>query len=90
MSTVDLLNFIGGIVLLVLGVVIVVVVLLQEPKDKGMGAITGGSSDSYFGKNKPKTRDSMLAKMTKIFTVAFFVMLLAISFIPLIVNNITG
>ena len=81
----NILELIGGIVLLVVGVVIVVVILLQESKDKNsMGAITGGSSDSYYGKNKPQTREAALAKITKILAVAFFALLIFINLVPLI------
>ncbi|MCL2014540.1 MAG: preprotein translocase subunit SecG [Oscillospiraceae bacterium] len=75
-----LFEIISGILLLISGIIIIVSVILQESKQQGMSsAITGGGSDSYFGKNKPKTREASLARITKIVSVIFFVLTIAVS-----------
>lgn len=69
-------EIIGGILLLAASLIIIVLVILQEVKQQGMETITGSSSDSYYGKNKGRTRDALLAKITKIAAIAFFVFVL--------------
>ncbi|MBQ0058593.1 MAG: preprotein translocase subunit SecG [Lachnospiraceae bacterium] len=49
------------------------VVLMQEGKNAGLGAIAG-SSDSYWGQNKGRSVEGTLVKMTKAMVVAFFVL----------------
>lgn len=67
-----------GVVLIILAIAIVVLVLLQEGNQQGLsGAISGGSSDSFFGKNKGRTDEAKKAFLTKIFTGAFLVIALA-------------
>lgn len=67
-----------GVVLIILAIAIVVLVLLQEGNQQGLsGAISGGSSDSFFGKNKGRTDEAKKAFLTKILTGAFLVIALA-------------
>ncbi|MBR5246487.1 MAG: preprotein translocase subunit SecG [Clostridia bacterium] len=67
-----------GVALIVLSIVIVVLILLQESNQQGLsGAISGGSSDSFFGKNKGRTDEAKKAFLTKILVVVFAVIVLA-------------
>ncbi|MBR5508903.1 MAG: preprotein translocase subunit SecG [Lachnospiraceae bacterium] len=50
----------------------VILVLLQEGKNAGLGAIAG--ADSYWGKNKGRSMEGNLVKWTIIIVVAFFVL----------------
>ena len=70
-----------GIILLVAAVFLIVAILLQSGKDKSLsGAITGGSSDTYYGQNKKSTSDRILGKVTAIVAVIFAALVL-VSFI---------
>lgn len=51
---------------------IIIIVLLQSAKQQGLGAIAGGA-ESFFGKNKGRTLDSVLNKYTKVAAIAFLV-----------------
>ena len=55
-----------------------VVVLLQEGKS-GLGALTGGSSETYWGKNKGRSAEGILAKVTKILAVGFMLLALLLN-----------
>lgn len=58
---------------------LIVVVLLQQSKQNGMsGAITGGSSDTFFGKNRGRTIDAILAKWTAVVAILFIVVSIAL------------
>lgn len=56
---------------------LIAVVLLQSGKSAGLGAISGGA-DTFLSKNKAKTWDARLAKMTKWVAVAFMVLTLVL------------
>lgn len=67
-----------GVALIVLSIVIVVLILLQESNQQGLsGAISGGSSDSFFGKNKGRTDEAKKAFLTKILVAVFSVIVMA-------------
>ena len=58
---------------IVIAVVLIVVVLLQSGKSAGLsGSITGGA-ESFFGKNKGRTIDGILSKLTGIVAVLFII-----------------
>lgn len=56
-------------------VALVVLVLMQEGKSAGLGAI-GGSTETYWGKNKGRSMEGRLVKFTTVLAVLF--MLLAV------------
>lgn len=67
-----------GILLLSMAAFLVVAVLLQSGKDKKLsGTITGGSGDTYFGKNKGKSFDRILSRLTIIISTVFCVLVVA-------------
>ncbi|MDR1629155.1 MAG: preprotein translocase subunit SecG [Oscillospiraceae bacterium] len=69
-----------GVLLIIVSVFIVVFVMLQESKQQGLsGAIAGGSSDTFFGKNKGRTREAKMARLTKYLAIVFFVLVLGTS-----------
>ncbi len=51
----------------------VVLVLVQEGKSAGLGAIAG-AAESYWGKNKGRSMEGNLVKGTVALAVAFFVL----------------
>lgn len=54
-------------------IVATVLVLLQEGRSQGLGAIAG-AAESYWGKNKGRSIEGNLEKWTKILMVVFFVL----------------
>ena len=69
-----------GVALIVLSVLIVALILLQESNQEGLsGAISGGSSDSFFCKNKGRTDEAKKAFLTKILASIFLVLVLVAS-----------
>lgn len=47
-----------------------VLVLMQEGKSAGLGSISG-AAETYWGKNKGRSMEGMLVKVTKILAVLF-------------------
>ena len=73
MSAVEI---IFGIVLIVLSIAIILIVLMQESREAGIGVISG-AADSFVDKGKAKTFNAFLAKWTKWISVVFFILVLA-------------
>lgn len=66
-----------GVVLIIAAVALIVLILLQESNQQGLsGAISGGSSESFFGKNKGRTDEAKKALLTKILVGVFAVTVL--------------
>ena len=61
------------VVHIVLTIAVIVVVMLQDNKEAGLsGAIVGGQTESFFGKNKSRTKEGLLSRLT-IYLSALFV-----------------
>ena len=54
-------------------IALTVVVLMQEGKSQGLGAIAG-AADTYWGKNKGRYMEGGLVKATTVMGVLFFVL----------------
>ena len=69
------LKIILTILFIIICIALVVLVLMQEGKSAGLGAISG-AAETYWGKNKGRSMEGALVKITKFLGIAF--MLLAI------------
>lgn len=69
----EILNVILTIVFIIISLVITVVILMQEGKQAGLGAIAG-AADTYWGKNKGRSMEGMLVKITRIAVVLFILL----------------
>ena len=75
----DIVQIILGALLIALSVAIAVLVMLQPGKDKRLsGAISGGASETFFGKSKAHRREKKLEKVTVIVSVVFFIAIVAL------------
>lgn len=54
-------------------IALVALVLMQEGKTAGLGAISG-AAESYWGKNKGRSMEETLVKLTKVCAVIFIVL----------------
>ena len=54
-------------------IALVVLVLMQEGKSAGLGAISG-AAETYWGKNKGRTMEGQLVKITKVLALLFMVL----------------
>ncbi len=74
------LDIILSIIDIVLGVSMVVLFLVQEGNDQGMGAITGASNDSYYSKSKGQTLEERLKQATKFVAILFAIVSIVLYF----------
>ena len=68
------LQLILSIVVVLLALVLTVLVLVQNSKSEGLDAMVGGAAETFFGKNKARSLEAKLQKMTVICAVCFFVL----------------
>ena len=58
------------IIFILVCIALTVLVLVQQGKDAGLGAI-GGIGDTYWGKNKSRSMEGKLVKFTTLLAVLF-------------------
>ena len=68
-----ILRIILTIVFIIVCLSLVVLVLMQEGKSAGLGAISG-AAESYWGKNKGRSMEGALVKITKVLAILFIVL----------------
>lgn len=64
------LKMIATILYIVVCIALVIVVLMQEGKTSGLGALSG-AADTYWSKNKGRSSQGMMIKITRVLTVIF-------------------
>ena len=57
---------------IIISIALTVIVLMQEGKSAGLGAISG-AADTYWGKNKGRSMEGILVKFTRALVVLFLV-----------------
>lgn len=67
------LRIVVTIVFIVVSLALLIVVLMQEGKSAGLGAISG-AAETYWGKAKGRSMEGMLVKVTKGLAIAFIVL----------------
>lgn len=72
------LEIVLGIILLIAAVFLVVAVLMQHGKQKGLSGTIAGGAETFFGKTKGKTIDKILSKATTIVAIVFVVIVIAV------------
>ena len=80
-----------GIVLLVFAVGIIALVLLQEGQQQNENRVGGGSSsDTFLSKNKGRTIDAFLSRLTTIIALGFFAFVIVINAIIFFTTGSSG
>ncbi|MEZ3425973.1 MAG: preprotein translocase subunit SecG [Lachnospiraceae bacterium] len=67
------LKIILTILFIIVCIALVVLVLMQEGKSAGLGDISG-AAETYWGKNKGRSMEGQLVKITKILAVSFILL----------------
>jgi len=69
------------IIQLLSGLVVTAIVLLQSGKSAGLSGAIAGAADTFLAKNKAKTIDAQLARITKWSALVFVVLTLVLNII---------
>ena len=68
----EILRIILTVIFIVMCIALTVLVLMQEGKSAGLGAISG-AAETYWGKNKGRSMEGKLVKFTKYLAIGFMV-----------------
>ena len=68
----EIVRIILTVVFIIVCLALIGIVLLQEGKSAGLGAISG-AAESYWGKNKGRSMEGTLVKVTKYLVAAFII-----------------
>ncbi len=68
-----ILRIVLTVIFVLVSIALVVLVLMQEGKSAGLGAIAG-AAETYWGKNKGRSMEGTLVRLTKILAAAFIVL----------------
>jgi preprotein translocase subunit SecG len=61
------------IIHIIMAVSLIVIVLLQSGKSAGLSGSIAGAAETFFGKNKGRTLDSLLSKWTTVAAIVFLI-----------------
>lgn len=67
-----------SVIFIIVSIIITIVILFQEGKSAGLGTIAG-VADTYWGKNKGRSKEGRLVKATVVCVVLFFVLALVLN-----------
>jgi len=73
LNFVSALDYVFGVLFILVCIALVVLVLAQEGKNQGLGAIQGTVENTYWGRNKGRSREGILKKVTVVLSVLFVV-----------------
>jgi preprotein translocase subunit SecG len=69
----SVIRLIMTIAIIAVSIVMTIVILMQEGRSQGLGAISG-AAETYWGKNKGRSMEGFLEKFTTGLVIAFFVL----------------
>ena len=69
------------VIQVLLAIFLIAVVLLQEGKTSGLSGAISGGADTFLSKNKAKSLDAKLAKMTKWVAILWIIITLVLNLI---------
>lgn len=67
-----------SILYIIVSVALVILVLMQEGKAQGLGSIAG-AAETYWGKNKGRSMEGVLVKITRVLAVLFLLLTMALN-----------
>ena len=81
--SVNAVEIILGIAVILVSLVIIAIVLLQQGHRAGINGAISGGADTFLSKNKARTADARLSRMTKYIAILFFVLAIVANVIAL-------
>lgn len=69
------------IVEVILAIIVIVSIMMQPSKADALSGFIQGKGDTFYSKNKGRTREAMLVKTTVISTILFVIVTLALNMV---------
>ena len=77
----------GAVVLLISAILIIICMMQEQKPQNATAALTGASNDSFYDKNRGRTKEARLKKITFVCAFAFFILILFMDIVmPLILK----
>ncbi|MDD6734063.1 MAG: preprotein translocase subunit SecG [Lachnospiraceae bacterium] len=73
MEFLGVLKIVLTVIFILISIALSALVLLQEGKSAGLGVISG-AADTYWGKNKGRSMEGVLVKVTRILAISFMIL----------------
>lgn len=67
------------VVLIISALVVILSISLQESKTTGLGGLVAGTSETFYSKNKTKTKESFLVKLTIVSSIIFVLSIVGVN-----------
>ena len=61
------------ILFIIVSVLISVIILMEQGKDAGLGSLSGQVTDTYWAKNKGRSKEGMMVKLTSALVILYFI-----------------
>ena len=74
----EILKTILTVIFILVSLALTVIILMQEGKSEGLGAIAG-AADTYWGKNKGRSMEGMLVKGTRVLVILFLLLAIVLN-----------
>ncbi|MCD7774700.1 MAG: preprotein translocase subunit SecG [Clostridiales bacterium] len=69
-------EYVLGAVLIVISIIMIIIVLMQQSKSEGLSGAIAGGAETFFGKNRGRTIEAKLVKVTTVLSAIFIVLAL--------------
>lgn len=79
-----------GAILVLLAIALVILVLKQSGKEKGLSGTIAGGAETYFGKNQGQSTDKKLSKITIVLTTLIVIVTVALTILTYRYNLLGG
>ncbi len=70
-----------NIIYIIVCIILIAIVLLQSGKQAGLSGSIAGGAETFFGKNKGKSIDAILSKVTSVVAILFMILAIVINFL---------
>lgn len=68
------LKYLFMVLFIIVSIVLTIIIMMQEGEDAGLGSLSGQSLDTYWSKNKGRSREGVIIRATAILVAVFFVL----------------
>ena len=75
----EIVKIIVTVAQVLVSIALILTVIVQSGKQAGLSGSIDGVADTFFGKNKARSLDEKLAKLTGVFAVLFIVLTFSLS-----------
>ena len=79
-------DYVLGVLLILFSLAIIVVVLMQQGRRKGISGTIAGGADTFLSRGQAKKFDAALPRWTKYIAIAFFILVLIVNILSVVLK----